>query len=75
VQETVIGKRGSCHLWCHTPATLMHEGGADIHDMQEMIGHAELSITEIHTRVSINRLEVAHRKTHPAGRATAEEVD
>jgi integrase/recombinase XerD len=61
-----IGKQGSCHLWRHTTATLMHEGGADIRDVQEMLGHADLSTTEIYTRVSVHRLKAVHTRTHPA---------
>ena len=47
-------------------ATLMHDGGADIRDLQEMLGHAQLSTTEIYTHVSIERLKAVHSKTHPA---------
>jgi integrase/recombinase XerD len=70
-----IGKGGSCHVWRHTAATLMHEGGADIRDVQEMLGHADLSTTQVYTRVSIHRLKAVHARTHPAGRATPQEVD
>jgi integrase/recombinase XerD len=75
VKEAGIGKCGSCHLWRHTAATLMHEGGADIRDVQEMLGHADLSTTQVYTRVSIHRLKAVHARTHPAGRATTQEVD
>jgi integrase/recombinase XerD len=75
VKEAGLGKQGSCHLWRHTAATLMHENGADIRDVQEMLGHADLSTTQVYTRVSIHRLKAVHAKTHPAGRATTQEVD
>jgi integrase/recombinase XerD len=61
-----IGKPGSCHIWRHTAATAMHDGGADIRDIQELLGHAQLSTTEIYTRVSITRLREVHARTHPA---------
>ena len=61
-----IEKPGSCHVWRHTAATLMHDGGADIRDVQEMLGHAQLSTTQIYTRVSIERLKTVHAKAHPA---------
>lgn len=61
-----IGKRGSCHLFRHTMATLMLEGGADIRFIQQMLGHAELSTTQIYTQVSIRKLKEIHTATHPA---------
>ena len=47
-------------------ATLMHDAGADIRDLQEILGHAQLSTTEIYTHVSIERLKAVHTRTHPA---------
>ncbi len=61
-----VAKPGSCHVWRHTAATLMHEGGADIRDLQELLGHAQLSTTELYTHVSIARLQAVHARTHPA---------
>ena len=52
-----IGKTGGCHLFRHTVATLMLENGADIRVIQEMLGHADLTTTELYTRVSINLLK------------------
>jgi integrase/recombinase XerD len=52
-----IEKPGSVHIFRHTMATLMHRGGADIRDLQTMLGHAQLSTTEIKTHVSIERLK------------------
>jgi integrase/recombinase XerD len=73
-----LGKSGSCHLFRHTMATLMLEGGADIRFIQAMLGHAELSTTEIYTQVSIRMLKQVHAATHPgrpitAGRRPAQE--
>ena len=47
-------------------ATLMHDGGADIRDLQEMLGHALLTTTQVYTHVSIARLKAVHTQTHPA---------
>jgi integrase/recombinase XerD len=66
VTASGIGKRGSCHLFRHTVATLMLEGGADIRFIQAMLGHAELSTTQIYTQVSIRKLKEVHTATHPA---------
>jgi integrase/recombinase XerD len=64
--EAGVGKPGACHVWRHTTATLMLEGGADVRDIQEMLGHADLSTTQIYTHVSIRRLQEVHARTHPA---------
>ncbi len=66
VNDSGIGKRGSCHMFRHTMATLMLENGADIRFIQAMLGHAELSSTEIYTQVSIKALKAVHTATHPA---------
>ena len=56
---------GGCHLFRHTVATLMLENGADIRVIQEMLGHAKLTTTELYTRVSINLLKQVYLATHP----------
>ncbi len=66
VQSSEIGKTGSCHLFRHTMATLMLEHGADIRFIQEMLGHADVSTTQIYTQVSIRQLKEIHTATHPA---------
>jgi len=67
VDAAGIGKRGSCHLFRHTMATLMLEGGADVRYVQAMLGHADISTTQIYTRVSIRALQEVHERTHPGG--------
>jgi len=66
VDAADIGKRGACHLFRHTMATLMLEGGADIRFIQAMLGHADLKTTQIYTHVAIRQLQEIHRATHPA---------
>ncbi|MGQ0715347.1 MAG: site-specific tyrosine recombinase XerC [Gemmatimonadaceae bacterium] len=66
VTASGVAKPGSVHLFRHTMATLMHDAGCDIRDLQAMLGHAQLSTTEIYTHVSIERLKAVHAKTHPA---------
>ena len=66
VDTADIGKKGSCHLFRHTMATLMLENGADIRYIQAMLGHADLSTTQIYTQVSIRKLQQIHSLTHPA---------
>jgi integrase/recombinase XerD len=68
VDAADLGKRGACHLFRHTMATLMLEGGADIRFIQQMLGHAKLETTQIYTQVSIRKLQEIHRATHPTAR-------
>lgn len=70
VKNSGIGKKGSCHLFRHAMATLMLEGGADVRYIQQMLGHARLSTTEIYTQVNITHLTEIHHLTHPAEIAT-----
>jgi integrase/recombinase XerD len=65
-----VPKQGACHLFRHTMATLMLEGGADIRYIQAMLGHAELSTTQIYTQVSIRTLQAVHSATHPGATNT-----
>ncbi|MDE3032068.1 MAG: site-specific tyrosine recombinase XerC [Acidobacteriota bacterium] len=71
VERSGVGKKGACHLFRHTMATLMLENGADIRFIQAMLGHAELSTTEIYTQVSIQKLKAIHTATHPGKLAVA----
>lgn len=68
VDAAELGKRGGCHLWRHTMATLMLEGGADLRFIQAMLGHAELSTTQIYTQVAIRQLQAVHALTHPGAK-------
>jgi integrase/recombinase XerD len=65
VDAAKLNKRGSCHLFRHTMATLMLENGADLRYIQVMLGHANLSTTQIYTQVSIRALKAIHTATHP----------
>lgn len=72
IEAAQIGKKGSCHIFRHTFATLMLENGADIRHIQAMLGHADLSSTEIYTHVAIQKLKLIHTEAHPASaKATA----
>jgi integrase/recombinase XerD len=75
IDRAEIGKRGSCHLFRHTCATLMLEGGADIRFIQQLLGHANVNTTQVYTQVSIRQLQEVHARTHPSaqGRASAQE--
>ena len=75
IDKANIGKRGSCHLFRHTMATLMLENGADIRFIQAMLGHVKLDTTQIYTQVSIKKLKEIHTLTHPAKAKRTKKID
>jgi len=66
IRKAGIGRPGSCHLFRHTCATHLLEGGADIRFIQQLLGHEKLETTAIYTEVSIKQLQAVHARCHPA---------